>query len=277
MKIKKFIVECIWTIIGSAVMASGVSFFLLPNQLSSGGFSGLATITYYFFNFPVGVVIIALNLPLFLFSIYKLGKGFFIRSIIGTVCLSLFIDFFNTFNPLTQDRFLACIYGGIITGFGSAIILKGHSSTGGSDLVSNIVKGYRPDTRMSNIIMIIDIVVVALNVIFFKEIEIGLYSAITIYLMGKIIDIIFEGIYFTKLILIISDKNEEIAKIIGNDVKRGTTGLFGKGMYTDSEKIVLMCAVSRGDVSKVKTIVKKIDPKCFMIITNSREVVGQGF
>lgn len=277
MKIKNFIVECIWTIIGAAVMASGVAFFLLPNQLSSGGFSGLATITYYFFNFPVGVVIIALNLPLFLFSIYKLGKGFFIRSIIGTICLSLFIDFFNTFNPLTQDRFLACIYGGIITGFGSAIILKGHSSTGGSDLVSNIIKGYRPDTRMSNIIMIIDIVVVALNVIFFKEIEIGLYSAITIYLMGKIIDIIFEGIYFTKLILIISDKNEEIAKIIGNDVKRGTTGLFGKGMYTDSEKIVLMCAVSRGDVSKVKTIVKKIDPKCFMIITNSREVVGQGF
>lgn len=277
MKIKKFLIECVLTIIGSAIMASGVSFFLLPNQLSSGGFSGLATITYYLFNFPVGIVIIALNFPLFLFSIYKFGRGFFVKSILGTFCLSSFIDFFNTFNPLTQDRFLACIYGGIITGLGSAIIFKGHSSTGGSDLVSNIIKRYRPGVRISNVIMIIDIIVVTLNIIFFKEIEVGLYSAITIYLMGKIIDIIFEGIYFTKLILIISDKNEEIAKIIGNDVKRGTTGLFGKGMYTDSEKIILMCAVSRGDVSRVKSIVKKIDPKSFMIITNSREVVGQGF
>ena len=269
MRIKKFLIECILTLLGSSIMAAGVSFFLLPNQLSSGGFSGIATITYYLLNFPMGTVIIALNIPLFLFSIYKLGKGFFVKSILGTVSLSVFIDFL--------DRFLACIYGGILTGLGSAIILKGNSSTGGSELVSNIIKGFKPNIRISNIIMIIDITVVTLNVIFFKEIEVGLYSAIVIYLMGKIIDIVFEGIYFTKLILIVSEKNSEIAQIIGNDVKRGTTGLYGKGMYTNSEKIVLMCAVSRNDVAKVKTVARKIDPKCFIIITNSREVVGLGF
>lgn len=277
MKIKKFLIECIWTLLGSSIMAAGVSFFLLPNQLSSGGFSGIATITYYLFDFPMGTVIIALNAPLFLFSIYKLGKGFFAKSILGTVSLSVFIDFFDTLEPLTQDRFLACIYGGILTGLGSAIILKGNSSTGGSELVSNIIKRFKPNIRISNIIMFIDIAVVTLNVIFFKEIEVGLYSAIVIYLMGKIIDIVFEGIYFTKLILIVSEKNSEIARIIGNDVKRGTTGLYGKGMYTNSEKIVLMCAVSRNDVAKVKTVARKIDPKCFIIITNSREVVGLGF
>lgn len=130
---------------------------------------------------------------------------------------------------------------------------------------------------MSNVIIILDIIIVTLNIIFFKEIEIGLYSAIAIYLMGKIIDILFEGIYFTKLILIISKKNEEIAKEIGEKLQRGTTGLYGKGMYTNEEKLILMCAASRGDVAKVKLEAKKIDPRCFIIIANAREVVGLGF
>ena len=113
--------------------------------------------------------------------------------------------------------------------------------------------------------------------IFFKEIEIGLYSAIAIYLMGKMIDIIFEGIYFTKLLIIISDKNEQIAEEIGEQVGKGTTGLYGKGMYTDESKLVLICAASRGDVAKVKNVSKKVDSKCFIIIANAREVLGLGF
>ncbi|MBQ2937291.1 MAG: YitT family protein [Clostridia bacterium] len=276
-KIQEFIIESIETIVGAFIMAIATSLFLLPNQLSSGGIAGLATICYYFLKIPMGTIILILNIPLFIFSVYKLGKGFFIKSIIGTTTFSIFIDMLDKFNPLTQDRFLACIYGGIIIGLGTAIILKANSSTGGSDLVSVLVREYNPDIRMSNVIIIIDIVIVALNVLFFKEIEIGLYSAIAIYLMGKIIDIIFEGIYFTKLLVIISDKNEEIAEQIGEKVRKGTTGLFGKGMYTNKEKLVLICAASRGDVSKVKQTAKKIDPKSFIIIANAREVVGLGF
>jgi uncharacterized protein in cccA 5'region (fragment) len=130
---------------------------------------------------------------------------------------------------------------------------------------------------MSSAIIIIDTIIVALNVIFFKEIEIGLYSAIAIYLMGKIIDIVFEGIYFTKLLIIISDKNEEIAKEIGEKISKGTTGLYGKGMYTNQEKLVLMCAASRGDVARVKQVARDIDSNSFIIIANAREVVGLGF
>ena len=195
----------------------------------------------------------------------------------GTASLSIFIDILDKFKPLTEDRILACVYGGVITGLGTAIILKVGSSTGGSDLLSNIIKGFNPSIRVGNMIVIIDIIIVTLNVLFFKEIEVGLYSAIAIYIMGKIIDIIFEGVYFTKLLIIISDKNEEIAKEIGKNIKRGTTGLYGKGMYTNEEKLVLMCAAARGDVSKVKDTARKIDPKSFIIITNSREVVGLGF
>ena len=190
--------------------------------------------------------------------------------------MSIFIDILDKFKPLTEDRILACVYGGIITGLGTAILKVG-SSTGGSDLLSNIIKGFNPSIRVGNMIVIIDIIIVTLNVLFFKEIEVGLYSAIAIYIMGKIIDIIFEGVYFTKLLIIISDKNEEIAKEIGKNIKRGTTGLYGKGMYTNEEKLVLMCAAARGDVSKVKDTARKIDPKSFIIITNSREVVGLGF
>lgn len=155
--------------------------------------------------------------------------------------------------------------------------MKSNASTGGSDLVSILVKKYNYNVRMSNVIIIIDTVIVALNVIFFKELEIGLYSAIAIYLMGKIIDIVFEGIYFTKLLIIISDKNEEIAKEIGEKISKGTTGLYGKGMYTNQEKLVLMCAASRGDVARVKQVAREIDSNSFIIIANAREVVGLGF
>ena len=276
-KIPKTIMEIIGTILGAFVMAIGVALFLLPNQLSSGGVSGIATITYYFFNVPMGTMIIIINTPLFLFSIYKIGKKFFLKSLIGTVVLSVFIDILDKLEPLTHDRFLACVYGGIIIGLGTAIILKVNSSTGGSDLISQIARKYNPTIRSSNIIVMLDIIIVTLNMVVFREIEIGLYSAITIYLMGKIIDILFEGIYFTKLILIISDKNEIISKEIEEKVQRGITGLYGKGMYTGQEKLILMCAASRGDVSRIKLIARKIDPKSFIIITNSREVVGVGF
>ena len=275
--IPKIIIEIILTIIGALIMALGVSLFLLPNQLSSGGVAGVATITYYLLKIPMGTMILLINVPLFMMAFFRVGKSFFVKSLIGTIALSYFIDFFDKFEPLTNDRFLACIYGGILLGLGTAIILKVNSSTGGSDIVSFIVKEYKPNVKVGNLIMIIDIIIVALNVVFFKEIEIGLYSAIAIYLMGKMIDILFEGIDFTKLLLIISDKTEEIAEEVGEKLQRGATGIYGKGMYTNEDKLILMCAASRGDVNRIKVIAKKIDPKSFIIITNSREVVGLGF
>ena len=258
-------------------MVFGIASFLLPNQLSSGGVTGIATITYYLLNLPMGTIIMLINIPLFIFAGYKIGKEFFVKSLIGTISLSVFIDILDKYPPVTTDRFLACIYGGIIIGIGTAIILKAGSSTGGTELIANLIKTYNPYISISKYLTIIDIVIISVNVFFFKHIEIGLYSAIAIYLYGQLIDIVFEGIYYTKLLIIISDKNEEISQEIGEQVKRGVTGLYGKGMYSKSHKLVLMCAAPRGDISKIKDIAKNIDNECFIVVTNAREVLGEGF
>ena len=157
-KIKNISIEIIETIIGAVIMAIATSLFLLPNQLSSGGFAGIATILYYFLKIPMGATILAFNIPLFLFAGYKLGKSFLVKSVIGTITFSMAIDILDKLTPLTQDRFLACIYGGIIIGLGTAIILKVHSSTGGSDLVSFIARAFFPGIRVGNMIIITDIV-----------------------------------------------------------------------------------------------------------------------
>lgn len=274
---KNMLIEVIETILGSFIMAAGTSLFLLPNEFSSGGFSGIATILYYTLKIPMGTTILFLNIPLFIIATFRIGKRFLVKSIIGTVCISVFIDWLNTFEFVTNDKILACVYGGILSGVGTALILRAHSSTGGSDLLSMIIKSYNSGFKTGSLITIIDSIIILLNVIFLKKIQIGLYSAITIFFMFKVIDILFEGIYFTKLLFIISDKNEEISKLIARKVKRGVTGIYGKGMYTDSKKLILMCAIGRRDLSEVKAIVKKIDSKAFFIVTNSREVLGIGF
>ena len=276
-KARAIIIDIIGTIVGSAIMAFGVSSFLLPNQLSSGGFSGIATITYYLLKIPMGIMIIAMNVPLFIFAGYRIGKEFFIKSLVGTISLSMFIDVLDQYPPITTDRFLAAIYGGVIIGVGTAIILKAGSSTGGTELVTNLIKTYNPYISISKYLAIIDVIIVSLNVIFLGHIEIGLYSAIAIYLYGKMVDIIFEGVYFTKLLFIISDKNDEISEIIVNEVRRGVTGLYGKGMFKNKDKLILICAASRRDVYKIKDLARKIDDRSFIVVANAREVLGKGF
>lgn len=275
--IKKYIYEVFLLIIGCFIMASGTSFFLLPNQLSSGGFAGLSTIAYYLLNIPLGTTMFALNIPLFILGYIRIGKKFLIKTLLGTTILAIFIDILDKLPPLTQDRLLGCIYGGIAMGIGTAIVLKSNSSTGGTDLLSYIIRSYKKNYRTSSLIVGVDTLIIALNVIFFKNIEIGLYSAIAIYLMGKMIDIIFEGVNFTKIMFIISDKYEKIAKEIGDKVDRGSTGIYAKGMYTNEEKMMLLCVGSRNEIARIKQIAVSIDKKAFIIISNARETWGKGF
>ena len=277
MKVFLYLYNIILIIIGCILAALGTGTFLLPNQLSSGGFSGIATIIYYFFEINMATTILILNIPLFIIGFIKLGSKFILKTIFATFLYSIMIDIFESQKTVIQDKFLASVYGGILIGIGLALVLKANPSTGGTDLIAHIAQNYKINLKMSTIIAIIDAIVVIANLIAFKNLEIGLYSVIAIYIIGKMIDIVFEGINFCKIIYIISEKYDELVEIINSEIKRGATGLYGKGSYTQKNKMVIMCVSKRNDIEKIKSIEKKIDPKSFIIVTDAREVHGLGF
>lgn len=275
--IKSFIKDISISFLGCIISSFGTACFLLPNKLSSGGFSGIATILYYLCGWQMGTTIILLNIPLFIISYFKLGKKFLLKTILSTIVFSLLIDMFDLIKISVEDRFLASIYGGILIGSGQALIFKSNSSTGGSDLIANLVNSFKPRLKMGKALVILDSIIVGANLLFFENIEVGLYSGISIYIVGKMIDLIFEGINFCKMMYIISDKYEEISYLLNIELERGATGIYGKGMYTGNDKMIVMCVTKRNNVAKVKELTKRIDKNAFIIITDAREVFGKGF
>lgn len=275
-KIRNFTIDLLKMILGTIIMAIGIEQFLLPNQLSTGGFAGIGTVLYYMFNIPVGTTIFILNIPLFFIAYFKVGKKFLIKAVIGTFLLTVFLHIFQNVKAVTTDRFLAFMYGSIITGIGTAIVLKASGSTGGTELAAIIIRSYKPQMQTGTLIIIFDTIIVIINTIFFKEIEIALYSALAIYIMGKILDIFFEGIDFAKMLIIISPKWEEISNSISFELKRGVTALQGKGMFRKQEKNILLCVMPRAEVREARKIIEEIDPAAFIIITNAREVYRRG-
>ena len=163
----KFFKEILLTFLGTAIAGVGMGSFLLPNKLSSGGFAGIATIFYYFFGWNVGLTVIILNIPFFIWAAIRLGKEFLVKAILGTVALSFFIDIFENIAFSSDDRLLSCIYGGILVGICTGLIFKAYTSTGGTDLIVQIAKSYGARVSSSRLLNSIDICVVILNVIFF--------------------------------------------------------------------------------------------------------------
>ena len=268
--------EILFIVFGAILMAIGTGSFLLPNQLSSGGFSGIATVIYYFLKIDMSKSIIFLNVPLFIIGLFKLGWKFILRTVFATTIYSYAIDISNNI-IVVEDRVLASIYGGIVIGIGLAFILKTNTSTGGTDLLALILQNNKINLKVGNIIAIVDIIVVFLNLIAFRDIEIGLYSAISIFMIGKLIDVIFEGINYCKVLYIISEKYEDLTEIINKELKRGATGLYANGSYSRKNKMVIMCVSKRNELEKIKVIISKVDKDAFLIITDAREVYGLGF
>ncbi len=264
-------------IVGCIFASFGTACFLLPNKLSSGGFSGIATAVHYLFGFKMGTIIIILNVPVFIIGFWKLGKVFMGKTIIATLLFSFFIDIFEKIKPFVFDNFLASIYGGILIGIGLALVFRAGASTGGSDLIANIAQAYNSHIKVGQILVILDFLIVLGNLVVLKNIEIGLYSFIAIYLDGRMLDLFFEGINFSKMMYIISDKSEQIAELINLELKKGATGFYGKGLYANKDKLIIMCVTKRNNIVKIKEVAKQIDKNAFIIITDAREVYGLGF
>jgi len=262
--------------IGCFITALSINLFLVPYNIAPGGVSGIAIITHYFFNFPVGATMLALNIPLFIFGIRQLGGIFGFKTLYGTIMLSLFIDLTNWMSFTTKDILLASIFGGVTMGIGLGIVFKSGGTTGGTDLAARTIKTLLQHFTVGRIMFSIDTTIIILAIIIYKSYELGLYAVITLYISIKIIDVIIEGVE-AKGAFIISDHSETIADKIINDLKRGVTGLHGIGMYTKQDKNVLLVVVERIEIVRLKEIVKEIDENAFIILTDIREVLGEGF
>ena len=269
-------------ILSGFMQATIIQVFMRPLNLLSSGFTGVAilvekiTSTYFGFTFSTSLGMLVLNIPIALFCCKSISKRFTFFSLLQVIIASFFLKVIH-FEALFDDRLLNIIFGGLLYGMQAGIALQANASTGGTDLITYIAKAYKPYVKTSNIIVIVDVIIIGLNVLFFKKVEIGLYSAISIYLMGKMIDIVFEGVNFTKMVYIISQEYTEIAKEIDKQLQRGSTGIYAKGMYTNTDKLMLLCVGSRNEVAKMKQIATQIDPKAFIIISNAREIWGKGF
>lgn len=274
---KAKIIDFLYIVIGSILVALSLNLFFVKLKIAPGGVSGFATVIYYLTNIPVGTVIFALNIPLFLMGIIDFGKKFLIKTFLATLLMSFVVDHTTFLPQLTEDMLLASIFGGIIMGVGLALVFKGGATTGGTDILAKVVNKHFKSFNISEQLFMIDAIVVITAMIVFKDFDIGFYSIITILVAAKSIDIVLEGVGFSKALFIISDAGEEIAKGIMYEIDRGVTGLNGQGMYTQVDKKILLTVADRRQIHKIKEIAKKYDNEAFIIVTDVREVLGEGF
>ncbi len=264
-------------ITGSFIMAISINMFLLPNKIAPGGVSGIATVLFYLYRLPMGITMLILNIPLFIFGIANLGGIFGVRTLFATIMLSLAIDTTSFLPIVTNDLLLASLFGGVLMGVGLGFIFRVGGTTGGSDLAAKIIHRHIPAFTIGQVLLAIDFAVIVFATVVFKNYELALYAAVTLFVSSQIIDGIIEGVDFAKAVFIISEKSEEIANRIMNELDRGVTGLSGTGMYTKHKRQILMCILRRREIAPLKLLVREIDENAFVILTDAREVVGEGF
>lgn len=273
----KVLREYLFIVLGVLFTAVGLDMFLVPNRIAAGGVSGIATIIHYAAYFPVGATMLAINIPLFMISVKRLGMGFGLRSLFGTIVLSLLIDIMVPVVPVpTRDPLLASIYGGIIVGIGLGIVFRNKGTTGGTDLAAAVINNYMK-LRVGVVLFVIDASVIVTAGIVFKSAELALYALLTVFLTTRVVDIVQEGFGYAKAALIVSHKPEEVAEAILRKLDRGATALLGKGMYTGADRDVILSVVTRSEISTLKELVASIDPMAFVILTDVHEVLGEGF
>lgn len=260
---------------GAFFVACAVKWILDPMQLATGGVSGLAIIVKYYTDIPLWVSSTVINIPLFIMSIKSKGVKFFAKTIIATASLSVFLAILPDIVIVSDDIFLAAVFGGVLNGLGIGLVLSVMATTGGTDLMAALIQKYLPHYTVAGILQVIDGAIVLMGAVVFG-IDYALYAIVSVYIVCKISDGLIEGTKFAKQAYIISDKHEEISQAI-LEFDRGVTGIHAKGMYSNSDKMLLYCVVSKKEIVEIKDIVYRIDPDAFVIVSDAREVLGEGF
>lgn len=260
---------------GAAIVAISFNVFLLPNEVASGGVSGISTILYGVFGWTPAFVQWAFNIPLFISGVILLGKQFGIKTAVGTIFLPLVVFLTSAWEPWTTNPLLGALFGGIMVGLGLGIVFRGKASTGGTDLAAQIITKYTGLTLGTSVALIDGLIVLAAAIVF--DIEKGLYALLSLYVTTKAIDLVQVGFGRSKLVYIITNHQIAIRDAIFDHIDRGVTQLQATGGYTDTEKPILMVVVHQTEFTQLKELVKTIDPAAFVIVSDASEVLGEGF
>ena len=266
------------TILGSALFALGFSCFLLPNEISTGGISGLALVAVELLGGgSVGSLSILINLPLFLFAGLKIGRRFFLGSLTGMLVSSALIDVFALLPMPVTEPLIGALYGGVLCGLGLGAVFAAGASTGGSDIVVRLLKLRYRDVPIGQISMCFDGMVAVITGLVFHDLNKALYTGVTVFLSGKIMDAVVYRFDYSKVALIITREHQKIAETIDSRLNRGATFLRGEGSYTHQERMVVLTAVKRQQITELKELVMEIDPAAFVIVQEAHQVLGDGF
>ena len=273
--------KCKWilaTIAGSAVFAFGFAVFLMPNDMNAGGISGLAQVVVEVTGIgSVGTLSILINLPLFILGGVKIGKRFFVGSLLGMTLSSLLIDMFALVVSIQTEPLVAVLYGGVLCGLGLGIVFISGTSTGGSDILVRLLKLRYRNVPIGQISMYFDALVVVLTGLVFHDVSKALYTGITVFVCGQDIDAVVYRFDYSKVALIISSEYEAIAREIGLKLDRGATFLHGEGTFSHQQTKVVLTAVKKQQIAELKELVTQLDPKAFIIVQEAHQVLGDGF
>jgi len=267
--------EYILVLIGAGIIGMVFNVFLLPNQIASGGVSGISTILKSTLGWEPAYVQWAFNIPLFISGVVFLGKQFGAKTLVGTIFLPFMVYLTKNLDPWTHNALLGALFGGIGVGLGLGIVFRGSASTGGTDLAAQIIHKYAGFTLGTCVVLIDGLIVLTAAICF--NIEKGLYALIALYVTSKTIDLVQVGFGRTKMAMIITSKQEEVREGILNKIDRGVTKLSAYGGFTDHERPVLMCVVDQTEFTKLKQLVKTLDPSAFVVVMDAAEVLGEGF
>lgn len=281
-KFRKFLItdgrDIAINLIGCILVGVSFSFFTYPNNIVSGGITGIAQIINLLTAFPVGIAVIIMNVPLFVVAWKKFGLRFILLSLIGMLFSSLFIDFFNLFEiVLTNDVLLASVYGGLLKGVGYGLVFYSGGTSGGTDILSRMLRRKYAFIQLGTIGFVLDVVVVAAFALIFHRVDAAMYTAITMYVSSRMINLILYGTANSSICYIITSSPHEISRDISDGLSRGATLLKGEGAYSGVERDVVLCAVKRHQIPSLKKIVSNVDKNAFVIVTQSHEVFGKNF
>ena len=275
---KGVVLDVVYSLLGSATVALAVAVFTVPNDIAPGGVSGLATALAYVSPVSVGVWTLLLNVPLLLTAWRLLGPRALAMTLLATVLLSVFIDLFAALLPgYTNNVLLAAVAGGVLSGLGVGVLFLRGISTGGTDLAALLLKNPFPNLPNGIMLLLIAACVVAVAVVIFRDIEVALYSAITIYLSSKVIDALAQGVDYAKVIYVVSERGEEISRVLNECTDRGTTLLNAQGGYTGKDKQLAATVTRRNVLAQTLRLIRQTDPRAFVFVTDSTEVHGEGF